>query len=131
MRAKQLCETFGNTARFGHGAPRSAERVLTELIQAPRLSAIKTARQKVADLGAISDDTEGAGITSLGRLCLQLPIASLEVARLVWLRVTWGIAADGVVLASVLSAADPFAFPSPHFIRSEVEDLDPRTPSFR
>lgn len=121
LQAKQLMERLGPS--LGKRAPQTAEALLSQLIQAPDLSSIAKARAIDAELGCITEAKEGAAITTLGRLCLQLPI-DLRMARLVWLGTLWGCPADGVVLASVLSSIDPFAAPSPLFIKDEGDYAD-------
>jgi len=118
LQAKQLMERLAPS--LGRKAPQTAEDLLGQLIQAPDISSIASARENAADLGVITEASERADITTLGRLCLQLPV-ELKMARLVWLGSLWGCAADAVVLASVLSSIDPFAAPSPLFIREEKE----------
>jgi len=120
LQSKQLAEKL---AGQGNNMPRTAQQVIQQMLQAPDTARIAQARGANADLGAIGFDDESAGITNLGHLCLQLPIEP-KLARLVWLGVLWGLAADAVVLACVLSANDPFSAPSPLFIRSEHEFVD-------
>lgn len=122
LQAKQLAEKLSDSLQ-GPGVPNTAEGLLSQMVQAPSLSAIGTARSKNAELGVISAASESAKITSLGRLCLQLPI-DLRLGRLVWLGSLMGVAADAVVLASVLSSMDPFSSPSPLFLREERVFID-------
>jgi len=117
LSAKQLCEKLSTA--FGDLAPHTAENVLQQLVQPPDLTAITKARDLNAELGIITAANERAAITSLGRVCLQLPI-ELRVARLVWLGFHWGVVADAVVLATVLSSLDIFTSPSPLFTRNEA-----------
>lgn len=116
LQAKQLCERLSSA--IGSRAPHTAESVLQQLVQPPSVGAIAKARDGDASLGIITAADERASITALGRICLQLPI-DLSASRLVWLGCLWGVAADAVVLASVLSSMDPFAAPSPLFMRDE------------
>ncbi|CAE7020266.1 rsmH, partial [Symbiodinium sp. KB8] len=106
---------------------------------APDLKNVELARERNAELGAISECSEDAYITALGRLCLQLPL-DLKLSRLVWLGAHFGLMADAVVLAvglgpwstwsassglwslvlwSVLSSLDSFSMPSPLFMRED------------
>eukprot|EP00930_Biecheleria_cincta_P046744 TRINITY_DN32280_c0_g1_i1.p1 TRINITY_DN32280_c0_g1~~TRINITY_DN32280_c0_g1_i1.p1 ORF type:complete len:1630 (+),score=254.37 TRINITY_DN32280_c0_g1_i1:68-4957(+) len=121
LSAKQLCEKLAVT--IGDRAPRTAENVLQQLVQPPSMRAIAKARDYNAELGVLSSASETATITSLGRLSSQLPI-DLPVARLVWLGCHWGVAADAIVLATVMSSLDTFAQPSPLFMRDESTFLD-------
>eukprot|EP00930_Biecheleria_cincta_P045190 TRINITY_DN31156_c0_g1_i1.p1 TRINITY_DN31156_c0_g1~~TRINITY_DN31156_c0_g1_i1.p1 ORF type:complete len:1684 (+),score=300.69 TRINITY_DN31156_c0_g1_i1:465-5054(+) len=121
LQAKQLAEKMCKVAL--DGAPSTAQGLLTQMVEAPNLATIKTAREKNALFGTISAPTEAASITTLGRLCLQLPI-DLKLARLVWLGAHWGVAADAVVLASVLSSQDPFSMPSPLFMHDERDFVE-------
>jgi HrpA-like RNA helicase len=114
LQAKQLCEKLGQTSKI----QRSAKAALLELVQSPDVEKISASRTELADLGAIDCPEEAAKITRFGQLCTQLPL-DLRLSRIIWLGVIYGCAADGVVLASVLSTNDPFQFPAVHFARSE------------
>jgi len=118
LQAKQLAEQLQSTV--GKSAPQTGRQVLSQMIQPPSAAGIEAARQELAHLGAIVKADEVAEITAFGRLCLQLPI-DLRLARMVWLGALWGLTADAVVLAAVLSSLEPFLAPSPHFMRDEED----------
>eukprot|EP00913_Durusdinium_trenchii_P034129 g31943.t1 len=130
LQAKQLSVQL-NQSLQGYGAPQGAQQLLSQLPEegsakaarngsgaAPDLKNVTAARQKNAELGTISDGTEAAKITALGYLCLQLPL-ELKLTRLVWLGAHFGVVADAVVLASVMSSQDAFSMPSPLFMRED------------
>ncbi|CAK9007158.1 Probable ATP-dependent RNA helicase spindle-E [Durusdinium trenchii] len=119
LQAKQLSVQL-NQSLQGYGAPQGAQQLLSQLPEAPDLKNVTAARQKNAELGTISDGTEAAKITALGYLCLQLPL-ELKLTRLVWLGAHFGVVADAVVLASVMSSQDAFSMPSPLFMREELD----------
>jgi len=118
LQAKQLAEQLQHTV--GKSAPQTGRQVLSMMIQPPSAAGIEAARQELAQLGAILQPDEVAEITAFGRLCLQLPV-DLRLARMVWLGALWGLTADAVVLAAVLSSLEPFLAPSPHFMRDEED----------
>jgi len=120
LQSEQLVDKLGSSFM---GAPDTAEKLMAQMIQAPDTSAVASARGVNAELGAITEANEAASITALGRLCLQLPV-DLRTAKLVWLGCLWGCAADAIVLASVLSSTDPFASPSPIFIRDQQDFVE-------
>ncbi|CAE7803865.1 unnamed protein product [Symbiodinium sp. CCMP2456] len=122
LQAKQLSERLGRSLD-GPGVPRQAAQLLAQMPEAPDLRNVELARERNAELGAISECSEDAYITALGRLCLQLPL-DLKLSRLVWLGAHFGLMADAVVLASVLSSLDAFSMPSPLFMREEADFVE-------
>lgn len=122
LQAKQLSERLGRSLD-GPGVPRQAAQLLAQMPEAPDLKNVELARERNAELGAISECSEDAYITALGRLCLQLPL-DLKLSRLVWLGAHFGLMADAVVLASVLSSLDAFSMPSPLFMREEADFVE-------
>eukprot|EP00927_Polykrikos_kofoidii_P071183 TRINITY_DN67490_c0_g1_i1.p1 TRINITY_DN67490_c0_g1~~TRINITY_DN67490_c0_g1_i1.p1 ORF type:complete len:1397 (-),score=254.43 TRINITY_DN67490_c0_g1_i1:108-3872(-) len=119
LQSKQLAEKLS----YILNTPQTATGLLTELPQPPELASINAARIINADVGTITCPTEDAKISALGRFCLQSPV-DLRVARLMWLGVLFGIPADAVILGAVLSSLDPFASPSPLFMRDEGPYID-------
>ena len=119
LQAKQLSTQLSQSLKDLR-VPRGAQELLAQLPEAPDLSRVALARQKNAELGTISNATEVAQITALGYLCLHLPL-DLKLTRLVWLGAHFGVAADAVVLASVISSQDAFSMPSPLFMWEESE----------
>lgn len=122
LQAKQLSERLGRSLD-GPGVPRQAAQLLAQMPEAPDLKNVELARERNAELGAISECSEDAYITALGRLCLQLPL-DLKLSRLVWLGAHFGLMADAVVLASVLSSLDSFSMPSPLLMREEADFVE-------
>ncbi|CAE7224714.1 tdrd9, partial [Symbiodinium necroappetens] len=124
LKQKKRQEAAAAAARAGKRFPWSMGNWLrSEKAEAPDLKNVELARERNAELGAISECSEDAYITALGRLCLQLPL-DLKLSRLVWLGAHFGLMADAVVLASVLSSLDSFSMPSPLFMREEADFVE-------
>lgn len=128
LQARQVSEKLRQPEAFPGGMgmqPQSyqAMELLQDLLEVPDMKSIVDARRRTAELGLISSPSEEGWITALGYFCLHLPLPHL-LARLVWMGVHFGLAADGIVLASVLSCQDAFSAPAPIFTVDENEFLE-------
>lgn len=85
--------------------------LLAQLPAPPAEEAVTLAIRELAELQVLTNESDSAEVTVLGRMVLWLPM-DVRLCRLIWLGSIWGCAAEAVVLAAACSVATPFISPS-------------------
>ena len=82
--------------------------LLSKVIQPPEVSQVDHALELLANLGALSENSEDASVTLLGNIVTSLPI-DVNFGRLVVFGALFGMTCDAVVMAASLSSQTPFS----------------------
>ena len=124
LQAKQLCSTFAAHSELGMpdlemdlSTPKTLFR---EVIQPPSVELLGAAVQELAAVGCLTEPADGAHITDLGRLAIALP-CDLRICRLIYVGCLLRCPADAIMMASGLTAVDPFSAPSLLVLKDQRE----------
>ncbi|XP_077976886.1 uncharacterized protein LOC144432533 isoform X2 [Glandiceps talaboti] len=109
----------------------SVSELLQHAVESPSMDRFVSTVESLADVGALTENSEHGDITLLGHVALKLPL-DIILCRLVVYGVLFNCTCDAVVMAAALSIRmDPFTLPNLMIMKDPEKFLKSSTNSFK